>query len=242
METGNAISDIKIYTVEEQTSTDNPPKTNDLPDDDHSDDHSDNHSDNQSDNQSEDRTDDSDIECSVECMTLCISQNCMETSILRAVLAYLDSPFEVCLGDMNDDIVLRVPENFKNGNNAMDITGFNAIFITLTRLTHLFPSDAFNAGIVMQYLEFSKRATLNEIEVHLKENQERWFVPSFLESTAVDFFLINKLTFERSVNGCDYKDYPYITKYLENDPALQTADSGDEPEPSSRFSTYCTIS
>jgi hypothetical protein len=178
----------------------------------------------------------------LEYLTLYISHNSMETAVLRAVLEYLDWPFEISLGDgdMNTDITLCVPERF----NSLDITGFNAVFMTLTRLAHLFPSDAFYAGTMIQYFEFSKRATLDEIETQLKGNPEGdlWFVPGFSESTAVDFFLINKLTFERSVHGVDYKDHPFITEYLERDPSLKTAESeDDEPEPSKGVAMYCTI-
>jgi hypothetical protein len=182
----------------------------------------------------------------VECITLCITRSSTQTSVLRAVLEYIDRPFEMCLSDTTEDITLRVPEDFSNENEPLDIIGFDAAFMTLTRLAHLFPSDALNAGVVMQYFEMCKRASLDEIEAVLKENHEkdtRWFVPDFTESTAVDFFLINKLTFERSVNGDDYKNYPFITKYLESDPSLKTADTDDECEPAqtSRVAMYCTI-
>ena len=181
----------------------------------------------------------------VECITLCIPRSSTQVSVLRSVLEYIDCPFEICLGD-TEDITLRVPEDFSNGNEPLDIIGFDAAFMTLTRLAHLFPSDALNAGVVMQYFEMCKRASLDEIEAVLEENHEKdtqWFVPGFTESTAVDFFLIHKLTFERCVNGYDYSDYPFITKYLESDPSLKTADTDDEREPAqtSRVAMYCTI-
>lgn len=180
-------------------------------------------------------------------IVLSISEVSTETTTLRAILTYMDVPHDVVVS-AKEEMCLCVPEDcYDSGNELTEIRGFRAIFTTLARMAHLLPSDPIDAGVVTECIEFATNATYEDIEVKLSENQQigkDWISPSFVESTAADFYLISRLTFERGEGRSDFDKFPLIAIYVDRDPATQTEEEEEEEggESNSTLGKMCVVS
>ena len=163
-------------------------------------------------------------------MILYIPEGSMEYVILRAVLEYLDFPY---ITKFEEEMKLTFPK-LEGEPEALTLTGFRPIFTALTRLAHLLPSQAKDAGIVTEYIEKATHISLEDLESILECNlaeKRKWFAPQFEESTAADFFLVYRLRYEESTMGISYDKFPQILRYVAQDPSVDDDDDEEEVQP-----------